>query len=319
MDNSQVADQVLDRYLAAHGPGESEELGTLLISCAAPIIRKVVFWRISESRADAEDVCGEAILNLTQRLQRYKEEKNLPAIEDFSNYAAATAHHACDRFLRRKNPSVWRLRNRIRYVLEHHAEFSLWRNRQGAWLCGLAVWRDQGQAGEIPPLGEFASWRHPSLHGFISRVFRISSVPLQLSDVVELARKVMNVPSTSGEFPDDLDLADNKIAADLEWENRRYAVEMWKEIQDLPPRQRFALLVNLKNDAMDLLLLTGVTSFRQIAAVLELRFEQLASLWNRLPLEDAEIAQMLVCTRQQVINLRMAARKRLANRLAGWR
>ena len=39
-------------------------------------------------------------------------------------------------------------------------------------------------------------------------------------------------------------------------------------------------------------------------------------LWNELPLPDNAVAARLGCTRQQVINLRMAARKRLAHRLA---
>jgi hypothetical protein len=41
----------------------------------------------------------------------------------------------------------------------------------------------------------------------------------------------------------------------------------------------------------------------------------MAALWGRLPLDDHAIAARLECTRQQVINLRMAGRKRLATRL----
>ena len=42
---------------------------------------------------------------------------------------------------------------------------------------------------------------------------------------------------------------------------------------------------------------------------------EFASLWQRIPLDDETIARRLGCTRQQVINLRMAGRKRLSNRL----
>jgi hypothetical protein len=41
----------------------------------------------------------------------------------------------------------------------------------------------------------------------------------------------------------------------------------------------------------------------------------MAAIWPRLPLDDLAIAERLACTRQQVINLRMAGRKRLATRL----
>jgi hypothetical protein len=43
--------------------------------------------------------------------------------------------------------------------------------------------------------------------------------------------------------------------------------------------------------------------------------EEFASLWSRLPIDDITLAEQLDCTRQQVINLRMSARKRLRNRL----
>jgi hypothetical protein len=43
--------------------------------------------------------------------------------------------------------------------------------------------------------------------------------------------------------------------------------------------------------------------------------DALAALWNDLPLPDNALALRLGSPRQQVINLRMSARKRLANRL----
>ena len=80
-------------------------------------------------------------------------------------------------------------------------------------------------------------------------------------------------------------------------------------------RQRQALLLNLKDDALSLFLITGTASLRDLAAALEMDAAALAALWNDLPLPDNDLARRLSCTRQQVINLRMAARKRLANRL----
>jgi hypothetical protein len=59
----------------------------------------------------------------------------------------------------------------------------------------------------------------------------------------------------------------------------------------------------------------GLATIRQIAAVLEISAPEMAALWGRLPLDDHAIAARLECTRQQVINLRMAGRKRLATRL----
>jgi hypothetical protein len=43
--------------------------------------------------------------------------------------------------------------------------------------------------------------------------------------------------------------------------------------------------------------------------------ERLSALWNDLPADDRAIGEILACERQRVINLRMSARKRLANRM----
>jgi hypothetical protein len=61
--------------------------------------------------------------------------------------------------------------------------------------------------------------------------------------------------------------------------------------------------------------LTGVATVQQIAAALEFPLGHLAELWNSLPIDDERIAGLLQISRQQVINLRKAARARLGRRL----
>lgn len=114
------------------------------------------------------------------------------------------------------------------------------------------------------------------------------------------------------------ELPDPRPPADVALERRWNAKLLWLQVKDLPLRQRQALLLNLKDDAIRLFVLTGTGSLAAIADALEMSVKDLASLWNELPLPDNAIATKLGCTRQQVINLRMAARKRLANRLSGW-
>ena len=110
-------------------------------------------------------------------------------------------------------------------------------------------------------------------------------------------------------------VADPEPRVDAALEQRGRLERVWTQIRGLPLRQRHALLLNLKDDAITLFLTTGAASLRDIAASLELPVEDFAALWNDLPLPDNTVAARLGCTRQQVINLRMAARKRLANRL----
>jgi RNA polymerase sigma factor (sigma-70 family) len=319
MENSQTSDQALQDYLSAQGESEQEELGELLTSCAEPVIRKVVFSRIKESQADAEDVCADALLNLMLYLQHYRETPDQNPIRDFSNYAATTAHHACDQYLRRKNPERWRLRNQIRYLLENDPKLAVWRNSEGVVLCGFAIWQSQEKTEPSAAHDSASTEKSLPLREFLFRTFHSSNSPLDLNGVVESARSTLGLPDRREEDSGIIEnLPDERSSIGDQFEQRTYATELWNEIQQLPLRQRHALLLNLKDDAMNLLLFTGVASLRQIAGTLEMEAEQLASIWNKLPLEDTEIAAKLACTRQQVINLRMAARKRLANRMAGW-
>src|SRR5262249_35404368 len=95
---------------------------------------------------------------------------------------------------------------------------------------------------------------------------------------------------------------------------------VWKEILQLPVRQRVALLLNLKDgqggSALAMLPILRIASIQQIALALEMSDEEMAVLWNKLPVEDAAIGKRIGATRQQVSNLRKCARERLARRLA---
>ena len=90
----------------------------------------------------------------------------------------------------------------------------------------------------------------------------------------------------------------------------------------MPLRQRSALLLNLRDaqgrGVLALLPLARIATIREIAQALAMPAEQLAAVWGDLPLADTTIAQSLGVTRQQVINLRKAARERLARRTGAW-
>ena len=83
--------------------------------------------------------------------------------------------------------------------------------------------------------------------------------------------------------------------------------------------QRKALLLNLRysgeTNIVSLIVLAGIATFDEIAAVLEMSRPELMAVWRALPMEDAKIAERFGITRQQVINLRKAARDRLSRRL----
>jgi hypothetical protein len=55
----------------------------------------------------------------------------------------------------------------------------------------------------------------------------------------------------------------------------------------------------------------GVATMKQIASVLDMPVDELARIWNGLPLDDLRIAERLGLNRQRVIDLRRTARARL--------
>ena len=103
-------------------------------------------------------------------------------------------------------------------------------------------------------------------------------------------------------------------------ERRMYLAALWKEICELRPLQRVALLLNLHDasgqDMLPLFILVDIAHLPEIAASLDMPVQEFAELWESLPLDDTAIAQRLGITRQQVINLRKSARERLARRMA---
>jgi hypothetical protein len=310
-------DSLLVAFATASDDDAEETLGVLLARHASPIIASVVARRIGHGSVDAEDVRAQVLLQLMVRLRRLRIEGTLGEIETFSAYVAAAAHHGCDHFVRAKYPLRWQLRNRVRYALEHDRRFALWKSAHGTWLGGLHESRTQPQ-GTVVPSDALADIEPQQMKTFLVRLFERSGGALELTAIVDLAAEVWQVPRLPHDPAAGLEhVAGHSPDADTLMVERERTAHAWKEIRELPLRQRQALLLNLKDDALSLFLVTGTASVRDLAAALEMTADDLAALWDQLPLRDNELARRLECTRQQVINLRMAARKRLANRLSG--
>jgi hypothetical protein len=157
--------------------------------------------------------------------------------------------------------------------------------------------------------------------GLIRLAFLEFQAPVDLDDLVDeflefreaalSGRQKVNLQGASFEDPT-VSYADRV-------EQQFYLSQLWSEIQMLPPRQRMALLLNLRDadgrELVTLLVHTRVAPLAAIAEALQLSGEQLAGLWNRLPIDDATIAEQFGLSRQQVINLRVSARRRLARKM----
>jgi hypothetical protein len=163
-----------------------------------------------------------------------------------------------------------------------------------------------------------------SLIDLLSTIFRQVDAPVQLEALVSTIADLQGIkdlplaPHADEGKASTESLSDPRpnIAASVE--RRSYLQRLWSEIVLLPPGQRAALLLNLRDvheGVIVLLPLTGVATIQQIAKAVAIPVEEFAGLWNDLPLDDTAVAVRLGVTRQQVINLRKSARARLARRM----
>lgn len=328
---------------ADDGEQATRELESLIATRVAPLVRKIVGRKLSGHgpnrtfRAeDVEDVTADAVLVLVKRLQRVREDPGAEPIERLDDYTAAVAYSACAHHLRQRFPERSRLKNRLRYLLDHDRRFTLWADPAAGLIGGLSWLRGTGPSAaarvrlaalERQPEGWPPSWLSASrdtaagLGLMLVDIFERLDGPVDLDELTGLVATIWQLDRhervTAG-YPLDR-IADTHVGAEELIDQRRLATRLWSEIQELPIRQRVALLLNLRDGQgaglLWILPTTGVASIRTIAAAMEMPAEDLAALWSTLPMDDNAIAERLSCSRQQVINLRMAARKRLSNRL----
>jgi len=322
-------------------------LAALLTEHAEPIINKIIRYKMRGSD-DGEEIYREVMLQLVGRLQKLRTERNGDTIDDFASYVAVTTYNACDRFLSRKYPNRRRLKNGLRYLLTHREGFNVWQDNNGNYVGGFRRWqfgqiensrlkveqlRDDTRAFERDVKVEKSWSEQKNAFEFLTAIFSWTNAPVEIDLLTSVCADWWNVtdetvaidaPKISEENSEraSIQIADARPDAYTESERRDYLKRLWNEIADLLPRQRAAVLLNLRDEngrgVIDLWLIVGVVTVEKIAAALEMTTEKFAELWNHLPLDDNRIAEILGLTRQQVINLRKSARERLARRMKGF-
>jgi len=307
-------DALFEPWLQAHEDVEEQCLAELL-QRAEPIIRRVVTSRLAGSWDDMDDVCSEARLELLLYLRRMKADPAGRGIGEFAAYVASLALNTCNHYFRRRRPGLARLRKQTRHLLEHDPKF---RFVAPAW--GLSRWHERMP--RAYPQSAAGVEGDRDLCVLLERIFERAGGPVAFETLVELISSIWRIapdPLASSDPLDAETLAAPASNADLSIDQRRHAARLWREIGQLPRGQRVALLLNLRDgpghSVLSIFPLLGIANVPEIAAVIEMDESELERIWNELPWDDNSIARLLGCTRQQVINLRMAGRKRLGNRM----
>ncbi len=309
-----------------------------------PIIRSKLYLFFEQGRhQDAEDLHGEVLVQLLARLQAFRSRPAENTIGNFRGYVAVTTYNACYEYLRRKCPKYHRLKNRLRHLIRHHPGFALWKSDNTILLCGFDQWRashrsDTHSARLAQINGDPQSFTQTTLAGrrpermkladLVSAIFTWLGHPVELDQLANLVARLCGVTEMPVKTESDQDenspgpfdrLPDPHADVETQVEAKMHLERIWIEIAQLPIGQRMALLLNLRDEkggnAIALLPITGVASIRQIAEALTIPAVEFVHIWPRLPLDDDAIASRLGLTRQQVINLRLAARRCLHRRL----
>ena len=296
----QANDGVLHPLLEAADDRAAEQAIEELIVRAEGIAEQVVAYyrrRSTLAADDADEVLSAVRQRLFLKLRRLRGAPT-EAIASFDGYAAGVAYNAVNDRFRQRYPERTRLKKRLREIAGSDPRFTMEATAAGV-QCRLLPGRTAGAGG-----GALADALSDALAGG----------PMLLDDVVEsLAAEEPRFETEPEELPDPAPTALVRL------EQRSDVRQLWSEIQLLRPHQRAALLLNLRGDdgrnMAGLFVLIGVASIDEVAEAMGMAVEELASIWNDLPLDDLRIGARLGLTRQQVINLRKSARDRLARRM----
>jgi len=322
-DVAASCDRALHRLLAAQGADADREIGRLIVEEVRPLMMLILArYRRSGTLltdADADDLAAGLDLRMLEILRAVHERHEV--IHDLRGYSATLTYNAIGTFLRRKYPERARLKNRVRYALTSDARMAMWM-ADGGPAGGIREWKGQAAAldavaAEIAVDSAVAGRSHADV---LMEIFAGVQRPVLVEALVDFLQRAWDLPSELREEP--MAAVADAVVPDRgqQVQDLDFARALWREIRELRPLQRKALLLNLRYegdlDVLPVLILCGVTTLAELAAALELPEEELVSLWKELPLPDLRIAEILGVTRQQVINLRKSARERLSRRLS---
>jgi len=284
------------------------------VNPAEQTIRRVIAQRFRSGRIgflrddEREDLSASAMLRVLQRLRSEQD-----SILNLDSYVAAVTLHTCDDLVRERLPRRTAAKNRLCYVLGHDTRFAQW-TLDGETVCGFATWRGMrtiARTIKIDDIRHLAGDR--DVRRMLNTIFFSAQQPVELEAVVNAAAELWQMVDRPAVMLDDVtDVASS--AGTTRVDDHQFLERLWQEIRLLNREQRAALLLNLRDDsgsATELFALLGVASVDEILDTAGMTRDA----WSDLPIDDLRIAAMLGLTRQQVINLRKAARERLRRRM----
>lgn len=283
---------------------------------------------------DAEDATSLARQRIWRRLV---DPAHPGVIADFRSYCARIALHAWSDMLHLRYPARRGIIHRMRYLVEGKSAqregFALW-FVDGQEVAGRRADRDRAEPGDDAAVraisehaAEFLQQHLPGVDvvrldaaRLLERILAALGAPVFWADLVEIlgalweangGRSERSVESAELERAETTASAAPSPADQLDW--REHLRWLWQALLrlKLPQRTAFLLHANVTHEFE----YRAIASLRGIAEALAITPLELAELWSDIPLDDLTIAARLGLQRQQVINLRKAARVALGQKL----
>jgi len=344
---SAESDPLLEPLLSPAGDQQVDDIVSQLIAQhAEPVIKGIIRYKLhlychhTIGQPDANDIYQEAIVQLLEVLHQFREQPDANPVSDLRGLVAVIAHRVCARWMRQQFPGRHAFKNRLYYMLTHQRRFALWQNENKKLVAGFSVWQGEkkraaeGRLEQLSDNEELLS-RIRSLKtgkegwsGTLSAIFDFLGAPVEFDRLTGALAALLQFEDQTLEsierIRDTIGFEASAREPDAVWqvEKRIFLQNLLKEIRQLPLNHRVVLLLNLRDSkgggGIALFPVLRIATVHQLAEVLEMSGEKLAGMWNELPLGDARIAELLQLTRQQVINIRKAARKRLTRQLKGF-
>jgi DNA-directed RNA polymerase specialized sigma24 family protein len=268
---------------------------------------------------DQDDMASVVMLRLIHKLKSLVAGDAIP-IEDLDAYVARLAQNTAADVLRKRCPEMRRLRRRVRRILIEDERLAI-RTGNGWTVCGKLEWHGR----EAAPLNITPDSASAAMHDggnaaeALLAIFTAAGHPVLFDELVSLVAKLWGIADAVSVDAAEVEPANERPSPLAQYESRRFLEALWQEVQALRPAQRAALLLNLRDidgsNALALLVILEIATFDEIATALELTPRRLGELWSGLPMDDLTIASLYGLKRQQVINLRRAARERLTRRM----
>lgn len=344
---TQIDPSLMPFLTADDALAEAAALARLNADEIEPVIRRGVGYKLrfyrpqfdrNGQRPELEEIYNDIQLRLLKRLRALKQDPARNQIANLRSYVATVTRNTCDEYLRQKYPLRRSLRDRVRRHLLNNPEFALWEDADDNWLAGFSHWTSGNRDAHVTR-GDLreqlqARWQTVDVQrlpidDLLTTIFDVARAPVELDQLTALVAEFLGIEDhpvepLDGNAPTPLD---RHVSAETDpatiAEQRQVLQYLWREICQLPRRQRVALLLNLKNphgiNIITLLPATGIATFEQLAHALEIPTPEFEQLWADLPLDDLRLAAYLGATRQQVINLRKTARERLVKRMSAVR